>query len=432
MVPAAASMGGCGTRAGARKPTLLVLTSTYPRWADDPEPGFVHELAKRLTDRFRVVVLGPHAPGAKTAEVLDGVEVIRYRYAPERLETLVNDGGIVTNLRRSQWKYLLVPGFVLAQASQAWRLIRAGDVDVIHAHWLIPQGLIAAMLRRLPGRKVPFVVTSHGADLFALKGRLLQRMKRFVIRSSCAVTVVSEAMRERIRQIEPDAGNVSVQPMGVDLRHRFVPDPDTPRSDDELLFVGRLVEKKGLGHLLDAMPAMIARRPSARLRIAGFGPEEAALRRRVAGLGIAEHVEFLGAVPQADLPNLYRRAAIFVAPFVEARSGDQEGLGLVLVEAAGCGCQVVAGDVPAVRDVLGSDSRWILNSRDAHALASGILEALADPQRVRSDAENLRQILIRQFDWQHVADGYAASLTGCARGTFKGPAVKPPRREAAP
>lgn len=196
----------------AEKPTLLVLTSTYPRWVGDPEPGFVHELARRLTDRFRVIVLGPHAPGAKIHEQLDGVEVIRY--APQRLETLVNDGGIVTNLRLARWKLLLVPGFVLAQTWRAWRLIRTRNIDVIHAHWLLPQGLIAALLQSLPGRKVPFVVTSHGADLFALKGRMLQWLKRFVIRRSCAATVVSEAMRQRVREIAPDAARVRVQPIG--------------------------------------------------------------------------------------------------------------------------------------------------------------------------------------------------------------------------
>ena len=363
---------------------------------------------------------------------MDGIEVIRYRYAPDRLETLVNDGGIVTNLRRNPWKYLLVPGFVLAQAWYACRLLRTGKVDVIHAHWLIPQGLIAAMLQCVPGRRVPFVVTSHGADLFALTGRVLQWMKSSVIRSACAVTVVSEAMRTRIGQIEPGAGNVSVQPMGVDMQHRFVPDPNTPRSDDELLFVGRLVEKKGLCHLLDAMPTVLARRPSMRLRIAGFGPEEAALRGQVDRLGLAEHVDFLGAVSQADLPGLYRRAALFVAPFVEAGSGDQEGLGLVLVEAASCGCPIVAGDVPAVRDVLGSCSRWILNSRDTHALAIGVLEALADPARAKSEAENLRRLLVRQFDWEHIADGYATSLLGCTNGLSREPVVKFPTREDLP
>ena len=407
-------MGGAAAGRDAGKPTLLVLTSTYPRWAGDPEPGFVHELAKRMTGRFQVIVLGPHAPDAKPREVLDGVEVIRYRYASERLETLVNDGGIVTNLRRSRWKLLLVPGFVLAQVWRAWRLVRTRKIDVIHAHWLLPQGLIAALLQGLPGRKVPFVVTSHGADLFALKGRVLQWLKQFVIRHSCAVTVVSDVMRQRVREIAPDAAKVSVQPMGVDLRHRFVPDSGTPRVQDELLFVGRLVEKKGLRHLLDALPAVIARRPGTRLLIAGFGPEEAALRHQVETLGLAGHVEFLGAVTQADLPGLYRRAALFVAPFVQAGSGDQEGLGLVLVEAAGCRCPILAGDVPAVRDVLGPASNSVVDPREPTQLANVIVDVLENPQRAQAVAEALQESLIDRFDWQNIANGYAQTLAASA------------------
>src|SRR5690606_19363195 len=127
----------------AQRPTLLVLASTYPRWEGDPEPGFVHELAKRLVEHFHVVVVGPHAPGALTQEVIDGVEIHRYRYAPVGLQTLVNNGGIVTNLRRSRWKLSLVPGFLLAQLWCAWRLVNTRKVDLIHAHWLIPQGLLA-------------------------------------------------------------------------------------------------------------------------------------------------------------------------------------------------------------------------------------------------------------------------------------------------
>src|SRR5690606_34159902 len=94
----------------ATRPNLMVLASTYPRWAGDPEPSFVHELARRLTDRFNVTVLCPHAPGTASSEAMDGVQIIRYRYAPSAWETLVNDGGIVANLRRTKWKALLLPG----------------------------------------------------------------------------------------------------------------------------------------------------------------------------------------------------------------------------------------------------------------------------------------------------------------------------------
>lgn len=403
-----------GEKTKRRRPVLLVLASTYPRWAGDPEPGFVHELARRLIGQFRVIVLCPHAPEAKAGELLDGVEVIRYRYAPERWETLVNEGGIVANLRRSAWKYLLVPGFVLAQAWVAWRVMRREKVDIVHAHWLVPQGLIAAALQWLPGKRVPFLVTSHGADLFALKGRLMDRLRRFVLARAEAATVVSSAMRERLGQLDIDLAKVSVLPMGVDLVGRFTPDTSIERSKREILFVGRLVEKKGLRHLLDALPVVLRQLPEVRLRIAGFGPEEAALKRQVEMLGLSGYVEFLGAVPQSELPDLYRRASVFVAPFVEAGSGDQEGLGLVLVEAAGCECPILVGDVPAVWDVIGDTSRFVVMPKQIDAFAQSIIGVLGFSERARTEAGALRGRLVERFDWQSVAKSYEVILSGYA------------------
>lgn len=397
------------------KPKLLVLTSTYPRWPGDPEPGFVHELSSRLTDDFRVIVLCPHAAGAKSREVMEGVEVVRYRYAGERLETLVNDGGIITNLRRSKWKLLLVPGFVLAQAWYAWRILKKQKVDVVHAHWIIPQGLIARFLRFFRPA-TPFVVTSHGADLFALKGVLLGQAKRTVLRHASQITVVSEAMRRSLESIIPGAGNALVLPMGVDLRGRFKLHVEAPRERDQILFVGRLVEKKGVRHLLDAMPAVLAHRPNTSLVIAGFGPEKGALEARVAELGLKDRVAFLGAVAQADLPPMYRRAALLVAPFVEAGSGDQEGLGLVLVEAVGCGCPILAGDVPAVRDVLGTLPGRIVDPRCKASLATAILENLDDPLEARRQTLELRESLMDRFDWGSVSKRYGDLLRKCATG----------------
>lgn len=398
-------MSGIGS---SRLPVLLVLASTYPRWPADPEPGFVHELSRRLTERYRVIVLCPHAPGAKPRETMDGVEVVRYRYAPERWETLVNDGGIVTNLKRARWKLLLVPGFVLGQAWAAWRLMRRERVDVIHAHWLIPQGLIAALLQWLPGRRVPYVVTSHGADLYALKGLGLDALKRFVARRSSAATVVSSAMRERLAALGVPAAHIHVLPMGVDLSERFTPDPAVQRSTREILFVGRLVEKKGLRHLVDAMPLVLERVPDAFLTIAGFGPEEAALRQQVHALGLAAKVRFLGAVAQTRLPALYRRAALFVAPFVQAESGDQEGLPVALMEAVACGCPVVAGDVAGIEDLLGRMKPEIcVDARNAEMLASCICSRLIDSSTAGLHAQAVLEEASRRVDWNRIAAGYA-------------------------
>ncbi|MFP5339136.1 MAG: glycosyltransferase [Gammaproteobacteria bacterium] len=402
------------TQAEGLQPRLLVLASTYPRWPGDPEPGFVHELAKRLTGDFDVTVLGPHAPGAPTRERMDGVDVVRYRYAPQRWETLVNDGGIVTNLRRQPWKWLLVPGFLLGLAWKAWRLVRELRPSVVHAHWLLPQGLVAAVLKSIEPRMPPFLVTSHGADLFALRAAPLQALKRWVARRAAGVTVVSGAMREELARIGVDPSTVQVMPMGVDLAGRFRPDPAVERSRDELLFVGRLVEKKGLRHLIDAMPAILRAHPTAFLTVAGFGPEEAQLREQARALGVAAQVRFLGPVRQEELPDLYRRAAVFVAPFVAGSSGDQEGLGLVLVEAAGCGCPVVAGDVPAVRDVVVDRRVGIrVPPGDAASLAFAVCAELAG-QGEQCDTE--RANAVQAFDWRASAGNYLKLLRSGIQG----------------
>ncbi|NUS60601.1 MAG: glycosyltransferase, partial [Lysobacter sp.] len=331
-----------------RKPTVLVLASTYPRWENDVEPGFVHQLNKRLAERFNVIALVPHAAGAASGEV-DDVEVIRYRYAPAALETLVYGGGIAANLRRSKWKYLLLPTFVGMQWLAVKRLLQTRSIDAIHAHWLIPQGVVA----RSVSSSVPYLVTSHGGDLFGLRGKLLERVKRWVARGSTAMTVVSSAMATEARRIGCEPPRLDILPMGVDLRERFVPDPSIAREQDVLLAVGRLVPKKGFNFLIDALPAIARARPDVRLDIAGFGPEEDALRAQAERLGVAQHVRFLGAMPQDKLPALYRTASMLVAPFVRDDAGDQEGLPVVLMEAIGCGCPVVVGDVAGVDDLLG-------------------------------------------------------------------------------
>src|ERR1700761_2635632 len=241
---------------------LLVLTSTYPRWEGDPEPGFVHELSRRLTEKFDVRVIGPHAAGALARERLDDVDIHRYRYAPVALETLVNHGGILANLRRSLWKWLLVPLFLGGQYLALRKALREFRPQVIHAHWLLPQGLIAALGRQ----DIPLVATSHGADLFGLRGKWFAWLRRWVAPRISVVTLVSEAMRQRLLVEQPQATAV-VMPMGVDVRERFVP-PRIERSSSELLFVGRLVEKKGLHHLLHALPQVIAECTGARLTIA--------------------------------------------------------------------------------------------------------------------------------------------------------------------
>ena len=130
---------------GEAKPTLVITTSTFPRWEADSEPRFVYDLSRRLTAWFNVIVLAPHAAGAKTTELWHGMQIYRYRYAPTAWETLAYNGGITANLKQKPWKMLLLPLFFAGQCWALHKLLKTYPVAVVHAHWLIPQGLMAAL-----------------------------------------------------------------------------------------------------------------------------------------------------------------------------------------------------------------------------------------------------------------------------------------------
>jgi glycosyltransferase involved in cell wall biosynthesis len=334
------------------------------------------------------------------------VEVVRYCYAPRCWETLVYGGGITMHLRHSPWKWLLVPGFVIGQVTAASRLARMHRIDLVHAHWLLPQGAVAWLLKRL-GRVPRYVVTSHGGDLYGFRSRSAQAVKRRVARDADAMTVVSSVMRAEAERIGLRPPRLQVIPMGADLQEVFVPYATVPRSHHELLFVGRLVEKKGLTHLLDALPLVLRNHPEARLTIVGFGPLRGTLEAQVVRLGIEAMVRFAGAVPQAELPALYRRAAVVVAPSVRAASGDQEGLPVVLMEAIGCGCPIVASDIPGVRDLTGEESDdMLVPPGDVAALAAAITRQLDDPERALARAAARRAACLQRIDWSGVAAAY--------------------------
>lgn len=388
---------------------ILVLASTYPRWPDDTLPPFVHELARRLTGRYEMHVLAPHAVGCRTYEVMDGVQVHRFRYLPARFETLAYAGGMLPGLRRRPWRLLALPLFIGAEWLTVVRLLRRYRFNVVHAHWVLPHGLIALLARVLCGYRPALVCTAHGADIYGLQGGLARTLQRYTLSRSEHVTVVSNALRESVLEITGDRVNCSVLPMGVDTQARFTL-PDSVGDRKGLLFVGRLADKKGVHVLLDAL-ARLRDLPGMKLSIVGTGTEELRLRAQVARHRLEDLVEFAGPVPNRDLPARYRSASILVFPSVITAYGDQEGLGLVPVEALACGCAVVASDLPAIRDVIRDGETGLLtHSGDPESLAAAIAQLWRDPALRARLASRGRTFVQERFDWERVAAGYAALL----------------------
>ncbi len=200
-----------------RRPRVLVLTSTFPRWADDPEPAFVFELSRRLGSSYEITVLAPRSTGSRRRETMAGLNVVRFPYFFNRWETLANQGGgILNRLKTNRLNYLLLPFFLLGQFAALAGLLRRNEYDLIHAHWIIPQGLVAVFLRGILRCKTAIVCTSHGGDLFALQGKLLQCLKARVISGADALTLVSHAMQNAEPMLKADTREASTFRFALD------------------------------------------------------------------------------------------------------------------------------------------------------------------------------------------------------------------------
>lgn len=386
---------------------ILILTSTFPRWQDDNEPPFVYLLCKGLMKTYDCKVLSPGYPDSKTYENMDGIEVHRFRYFLKRWQTLAYEGGILAKLKNNRLRYSLIPFFLLSELLHTILIVNGGKIDLIHAHWLIPQGLIAIIARKLSGKDIPILCTLHGGDLYSLNGKFLDSLKRYVLNNVDAITVVSSTMKSYLSRYNIPENKINIIPMGVDLTHTFLPDPSIPRTPGSILFVGRLVDKKGVDYLLQAFHLIANKYPHAYLNIAGSGPDRKLYEDTATNLGIEARVKFLGQINNAQLPSLYNRHSVIVFPSVVAESGDQEGFGLVLVEALGCECTAITTDLKAMRDIVtDSINAIIIPQKDPIAIASAIEKVFDDDKFARSLGIEGRKSVVNRFDWSRISGKY--------------------------
>lgn len=349
-----------GTELPAKRRRILFFTSNFPRWPGDSTTPFVLHLAQDLAALgWEVDVLAPHAPGCARVETLDGIRVERFRYLrPERLETVCYQGGALINLRRDRSNLAKLPALVLCQWAAVLRRLATRRYDLLHSHWMLPQGFTGVLAAR--PLRVPHVVTVHGGDAFALRGAVLARFKRFALSHADAVTVNSSATRAAVLDIADVGTRLHTIPMGVAdkpvdaaavarIRARY-----RRGAGPLVVFVGRLVYEKGADDLIFAVSKLRSELPDVRALIVGDGPERTALEGMAGQLGLGDRVVFTGWV-QPDQVSAYLAAAdIFVGPSKQGPDGWIEAQGLTFVEAMLAGTPVVAtrcgGIVDAVRD----------------------------------------------------------------------------------
>jgi glycosyltransferase involved in cell wall biosynthesis len=386
---------------------VLYLVSAYPRTPGDVITPWLVETVRRLSARgVAVEVLAPAYRGSGSG-VLDGVRVHRFRYAPAPLETLTHDRTAPDRIRGNPLFLGLVPSYVAAMTRAATRLAGTGEYALMHAFWPIPHGVPGIRARRRTG--VPLVSTFFGVELTWMRSDLpfLRPVLRRILRQSDAVTAISTYTAGQLAREVPGTAS-RIIPFGATVEPPAEPSPPFAHGGPaRLLFAGRLVERKGVDRLLEAMA--ILEPGVAELEIVGDGPERGALEATAARHGIGDRVRFRGFVPADELAAAFLHADAAVLPARRDRKGDVEGLGVVLIEGLACGRPVIGtrsgGIVDVVRD---GETGVLVPPDDAPALAGAIRRLASEPERAREMGRRGREDVAVRFGWDRVVSDLEA------------------------
>ncbi len=391
---------------------VLMLTSSYPRNDSDNSSVFLRNLACNLAQQqVEVHVLAPDHPLVGNTKLDSGVKTHWFQYFPKQWQQLAYGSGILPNLRRNKLLYLQVPFFLTTMFFSLIFLCKRLRPDIIHAHWIIPQGLIAIMVGKL--LNIPVIATAHGGDAFSLNTSLLSRLKALTLKHCHAWTSNTKATAETFGT----ANNIStpiIIPMGVDI-DRFQSGDGAKLLNQEnrkiILFVGRLVEKKGVKYLIEAFSKLpLEAQKTSVLWIIGDGDERTALEKQARRLGI-KNIKFWGQVQNKQLPDFYAAASIFVAPSVVDSKGDTEGQGVILLEAMASKTPIIATTVGGIPEVIShKETGLLVPPNNSNELSNSILLMLSNKKLIDDCTKNAWSEVNKTYSWGAVSQRFSSVL----------------------
>lgn len=291
------------------------------------------------------------------------------------------------------------------------KILSRSDFDIIHAHDHYFFGSNVAVIFRCFHR-IPFVITIHTTsiqfggigDLIkpfyekTLGKKVLQKSDKTIVLTNSLKKVFSFLLENRKIVVIPngvDAVKFNPKIKGTTFREKY----RLPDSDFNLLFVGRLVKRKGIQYLLKALPYVLKEIPSVKLTIVGSGPVRADLEELARREKLTNNVVFTGPISDAILPEAYGACDIFVLPSI---SGD--AFPITLLEAMATGKPVIATPVGGIPEILENGRLGNLTEpKDPISLAKNIVELLNNKELRRKWGDKCREVVVKNYDWTAIS-----------------------------
>lgn len=291
------------------------------------------------------------------------------------------------------------------------RLVKEQDISYIHCGRVLPEGLMAWMLKKTLG--IPYLCYVHGEDLEASAlSRELNSLTKLVMRSADKIICNSHNSANIVSRVDDSVNHkVTVMHPGADT-NKFYPvenkDEDFLSSmgwdgKSVILTVGRLQARKGQDKMIEAMPEILKRCPQAHYVIIGHGESRPHLEHLIESLALQDHVQMLTDCDDETMIKCYQQCDVFILPN-RTEGQDIEGFGMVLVEAQACAKPVIAGDSGGTKETLvAGETGEIVDATKVSALVDVITSFIDDPARCEAYGVAGRKHSVEAFDWNNAA-----------------------------
>lgn len=366
---------------------VLILTTAYL-----PQVGGSELAIKNITDRlpeiFFDLITSRPSKNILEFEKIGNVNVYR----------VGNSFGL--------FSFLLPKNFLpLAVFFKAHQLIQKnGPYKTIHAYQA-SQAAGGGWLLKWRYPKIPFMVTVQEGKVLNKQSLLTRIFRYFILRKADSVTVISNYLAQYVRSQNPKVPVVTI-PNGVDL-NKFRPN-DNHVYSKTIITSSRLVEKNGVGDLIEAMAMVCEKIPDAKLKIIGDGPLRENYKFKIINLKLKDRVELLGEVSPDEIPQYLANADVFVRPSLS------EGLGTAFLEAMASGLPIVATSVGGIPDFLkDGETGLFCKVRNPDDIASKIIKLLEDGDLRNRLIHNGRKLVEEKYDWNKIAEQFRELYEEC-------------------
>lgn len=337
-----------------------------------------------------VTVLTSHFRGLRWYEELEGVHLYRVP---------------VLRKRRDSCSVLEMATFILTSLPVLLYLLLKQQYDIVHVFFGIPSGPLGYLAKKFFG--IPYLIRMGGGDVPGFRPFQYKRLYKILTpalkvlwRNAEFLVANSDGLRDLAHQLFP-ALPIEVIPNGVDTAHFTNGHARVPSDVVRILFVSRLILRKGLQFLIDALPELrVQVEVPFVIKVVGDGPDKDTLLAQAQTLGVNDLFQWLGYVEHEKLPEYYLDADIFVLPSLA------EGMPNVVLEALGSGLPVVATKVPGSEELVRhGENGFLTEAKNPHALAQALLPVINN-QALRLQMGKCSKAIAQEYTWEFVTQKY--------------------------